>query len=128
MRRMPFFPPVPRIARKLCWALVVCLFPPASLVVTATGCAGSQCAMTCNATNVCLTGGCFHDKKEHCEDYPPQSGWDTAWEQSSSIRCDKLLDAAGTPISVTCKGTGGEATGESCTCNFVTANGVAKCG
>ncbi len=128
MRRMLSVQPIRRFARNLGWAAAVSLYPPASLVVTATGCAGSQCTMACSETNVCLTSGCFHDKKDHCEDYLPQTGWNTSWDLGPSIRCDKLLDANGNVISVTCKGTAGEATGDSCSCNFVYTNGVQKCG
>jgi hypothetical protein len=128
MRRMLSIQPIARIVRKLGWVLAVSLYPPASLVVTATGCAGSQCTMTCSETNVCLTAGCFHDKKDHCEIYPPETGWNTQWDSGSEVRCDKLLNASGTAIAVTCKGISGAITGDSCTCNFVYTNGVMKCG
>src|ERR1700690_106129 len=98
MRRVLFFRAIPRILRKSCWVLAASLYPPASLVVTVTGCAGSQCAMTCSVTNVCLTSGCFQDKKDHCEDYPVATGWNTSWELSSSIRCDQALEPNGTPF------------------------------
>lgn len=84
--------------------------------------------MTCGATSLCMTGGCFHDGKNKCEDYPAAIGWTTAWDQGSTIHCDELLDSSGNVLGVTCNGIGGEATGESCTCNFVVSSGVKQCG
>jgi len=120
--------PYERTAKKLVGVIAVLLFPPASLLAALPGCAGSTCKLTCNETNVCLTGGCFHDDKSQCADYVSALEWDTAWEKNASVHCQQLLDASGHEIGVTCVGTSGEPQDIRCTCNFVMVGGVRKCG
>ncbi len=118
---------VPSTVASLSWLLGAFLGPSASLMVTTTGCGASRCQMSCTESSVCMTGGCFHDGKDKCEDYPSAAGWTTTWPLGSTIRCDELTDTVGNVIGVTCKGVDGKAVGESCTCNFAYTNGVKHC-
>ena len=111
------------------WLALCCLVgPSASLIAATSSCSGSTCQMNCTETSLCATGGCFHDGKDKCEDYPDSSGWTTTWTQGPTFRCDKLFDANQNVIGVTCRGTDGEAAGDSCTCNYLYTNGVKHCG
>ena len=118
----------PKTSRKLWWALTVALYPPASLIATTAGCAGSLCKLSCGESNVCLAGGCFPDDKSQCVDYIDSPYWTSTWEKGSAIHCVRNFDANGTPTSVSCIGIIGEAKDIACTCNFVYSNGVAHCG
>ena len=113
---------------RLILAVSTALLAQASWFAVVPGCAGSQCTMTCNATALCMKGGCFSDKKDKCQDYQDAPGWTTQWTSGSVVRCDQIVDANKNVTGVTCKGTEGELAGESCTCNFVYANGVKQCG
>ena len=128
MGKTQFLERVPNKLRLLSCMLGAFLGPSASLVASVSGCAGSRCQMTCTETSVCMTGGCFHDKKDKCEPYPSATGWTTAWPMGSTIRCDELRDASNNVTGVTCKGVDGEAVGESCTCNYLYTNGTKSCG
>jgi hypothetical protein len=109
-------------------SLSLLLGPSAPLLASATACAGSRCEMTCSGTEVCMTGGCFSDKKDQCKPYLPNITWTTTWDSGAQIQCDQILDAANNVVGVTCKGTAGEIAGDSCTCKFTTVNGVQQCG
>ncbi len=128
MHSRRFLERVPKRLRLLSCVLGLFLGPCASLMAAASGCAGSRCQMTCNETALCMTGGCFHDGKDKCDPYQNASGWTTTWPLGSTIHCDEILDASNSVIGVTCKGTDGEAAGESCTCNFVYTTGTKQCG
>lgn len=128
MRQSVHFQRAAGFAMKFGWVLTVFLVSSASLVTATTGCGGSQCKMTCNVSNVCITGGCFHDHNDKCEDYPAATGWTTVWALGSTVRCDETLDASGTVVGLTCKGIAGEATGESCACNYVYTGSTKQCG